>query len=486
KEKSSRSKDGSTSPVKERPGISRSKSSRKAAEKDSADKASRSSGSDKGEKSASKSRPSTSRGAGLGAMFGVGTPVESKSKRDRPSTSRRHSTAVDQHGMMSPPPEHVGAGGEMSDKAAKLMGVSRSKSTRDRKQRKVPDPYALDSDDMVMVDAPEDSAKDVPSERRERKSRRPKRESTMMSGGLGEGDDAVMVDAPRGSQDRADDFTYDARPPLIRRATTTAKAGIMGGLLGALGARPNADKRQSKVYESEDGMGRRKRGSAYEDDQSKRLRREDRKVGRSRRSSNPDAMPEDAPMDEAEDPAAREAKEARRAERRARRDRLVEEEARAERRREREVARRAKAMAEEDRVRQEDEEREARRREERRARRAERETRRAEEDRIAAEEEAKAAERRARRHERERQRAEIDDANRPKAERRRSERPEDEEARRIRHEERRMRHEKDRPHTSRRRSDYPAPAGDYFDRRNGEHPPYADGVAASPHADGAP
>ncbi|KAI7650164.1 hypothetical protein KC318_g16635, partial [Hortaea werneckii] len=45
---------------------------------------------------------------------------------------------------------------------------------------------------------------------------------------------------------------------------------------------------------------------------------------------------------------------------------------------------------------------------------------------------------------------------------------------------------KDRPHTSRRRSDYPAPAGDYFDRRNGEHPPYADGVAASPQADGAP
>lgn len=479
----SRSKDAS-SPVKERPsGLSRSKSARKSGERDPSEKASKSSGSDKDVKTPSRSRPSTSRGqSGFGAMFGLGS-APSRSKSTKIPSSRRHSTAVDDSGLISPPPESRSRP-EISDKAAKVMGVSRSKSTREKtKSRKVPDPYAIDSEDMVMVDGPEDSARDVPplekpSGDREKKSRRSRRESTMMSGGLG--DDAVMVDATEG---KPDDLAFDTRPPLVRRATTSnKKAGLMGGLLGAFGAgtRPSApDRRQSKAYDSEDGMARRKRGSAYDEDRMKRSRREDRTVNRPRKPSDAEGLTDAAPMTEAEDAAAKEARRAERRERRAREE--AEEELRMARRREREEQRKAKAREEEDRLRQEDEEREARRKEERRAKRVERDARRAQEDRLREEEEAKAAERRERRRERDRQRTEEEPAStaRPKTDRRRSyavDTPEEEEARRQRREERRQRrsvdqgagYEKERPRISRRRTDYPVAAEDYFDKRNGE------------------
>ncbi|KAK5717940.1 hypothetical protein LTR15_008783 [Elasticomyces elasticus] len=483
KKSDSRSKDGTVSPVKERPAtLSRSKSARKPTEKEPV--ASKSSGSDKDVRSATKSRPSSSRGQSFGAMFGLGS-TPSRSKSTRIPSSRRQSNAVDDTGMMSPQSEDR-TKPEVSDKAAKLMGMSRSKSTRDKpKARKVPDPYPIDSDDMIVVDGPEDSAKDMaPPEKSREKSRRSKRESTMMSGGLGGAEDTVMVDAP------VDDLAFDVRPPLVRRATTSAKKpGLMGGILGAFSSRPAApDRRQTKGYDSEEGS-RRKRESVYEDDRAKRLRRDDRKVNRVRKPSDPEGG-----MDgEAEDP---EAKEARRAERRARRDReAADEEARAARRAEREEARKAKAREEEDRLRQEDEEREARKKEERRAKRAEREVRRAEEDRLAREEEARTAERRERRRERERQRTEGDEPSRPKtSERRQSyapEQPEDDEGRRIRREERRLRRsadptatpDKERPRTARRRTDHPAPVNDYFGNHNGEP---ASRNRGEPEADGIP
>ena len=265
----------------------------------------------------------------------------------------------------------------------------------------------------------------------------------------------------------------------------------MGGIFGALSGRPRPDRRQSKVYESDDGASRRKRGSVYDDDASKRLRRDDRKVGRSRKISDADGFTDAAPVTEAETP---EAKEARRAERRARREREVaEDEARAARRREKDDARKAKAREERDRLVKEDEEREARKQEERRARRAEREARHAEEDRLAREEQAKTAERRERRREREKDRVVEEATSRPKSDRRRSymDQPDDDETRRVRREERRPRRtvevsagDKERPRTSRRRSDYPAPVDDYFDRRNGEHSPNKKGGVSSPLADG--
>ncbi|EMD01027.1 hypothetical protein BAUCODRAFT_144604 [Baudoinia panamericana UAMH 10762] len=495
-----RDKEDVPSPIKERPsGLSRSKSARKATDRDPMEKASKSSGSDKDVKSPSKSRPSTSRGQSFGAMFGMGPPP-SRSKSTRAATSRRQSVAVDDDGMISPPPEDGRR--DMSEKAAKVMGVSRSKSTRDPSKRKVPDPYAIDSDDMIVVDGPEDSAKDVPPSEKpltdiEKKSRRSKRDTNMMTGGLGNADDTVMVDVSRAPDEpKVDDLAFDVRPPLVRRATTSAKkAGLMGGILGAFSSRPSApDRRQSKAYESEDGMARRKRTSVYEDDQAKRLRREDRKVTRPRKASDAGGQVDVAPLPAGEDDAAR---EARRAERRARREQeAAEEQARAERRREREEARKAKAREEEERLQQAEAEREARRREERRARRAEREARHVEEERLAQEEEAKAVERRERRRERERQRLEEEAASRPRTDRRRStyDRPEEEEARRVRREDRRVRREpeqaagndKERPRTSRRRSEYPAAVNDYFDKRNGEQAPHAIGEASAPVADGRP
>jgi hypothetical protein len=489
KSNSKRSKDGASSPTEEktekadRPRLSRSRSARKASDKDPLEKASKSSGSEKDGKS--KSRPTTSRGMSF-SMFGMGsTPSRSKSTRDRHS-SRRHSVAVDDSGMISPPPDDVKPK-EMSAKAAKVMGVNRSKSTREKtKARKVPDPYAIDDDDMVMVDNPEDSAKDVPQfeipSRDKKKSSKSRRQSTMMSGGLGEADDAVMVDAPRAS----DEPELLERPSPVRRTTSSAKkGGLMGGIFGAFsGNRPTPDRRQSKMYESEDGNSRRKRGSVYEDDSTKRLRRDDRKVGRTRKPSDADGLTDAAPATDAEAAAAADAKEARRAERRAKREReAAEEDAKTSRRRDKDDARRAKEREERDRLAKEDEEREARKQEERRARR---ETRRAEGERLAREDEARTTERRERRREREREPEE-----RPKAERRRSYMPgsEDDEARRARHEERRMRRSvdvtagaKDRPRASRRRSDYPAPVDDYFGR-NGEPVP-ANG--RSPLADSRP
>nr|POE71428.1 hypothetical protein CFP56_62523 [Quercus suber] len=487
--KESRSRD-IASPTKERPSeLSRSRSERTTAEKDPLEKASKSSGSDKDGKGASKSRPSTSRGASLGAMFGM-APTPSRSRSTKiPSSSRRHSVAVEDSGLMSPPPDD---GPEIGSKAAQVMGVSRSKSTRERtKSRKVTDPYAIDDDDdLVMVDPPEDSAKDMPpyETSRDKRSRRSKRQPGMMSGGLAE--DETMTDTARPS-DEANDFV---RPALKRSSTTASKKpGLMGGLFGAAfgSSRPTPERRTSKAYESEDGMSRRKRGSVYEEDAAKRLRRDDRKVRRSRKQSDAEGLTDAAPLTETEDPV----REARRAERRARKEReAAEEESRSARRREKDEARRAQAREEEERVAREDEEREERRR----IRRAEREQQRAEEDRIAREEEAKASERRERRRERERLRAEEEAAmTRPKApDRRRStvdRSADDDEARRVRREERRVRRsvdqsagmERDAARNSRRRSAYGPPAGDaYYDKRNGEAPTRGAGKTSPPNADG--
>lgn len=457
------SKDDATSPkATERPlGVSRSTSARKTTERDMLEKDSKSSASDKGQKEV-KSRPSTSRGMSFGGFFSTPQPSRSKSTRvsssAAKSSSRRHSTAMDDSGLVSPP-------AEMSAKAAKLTGVSRSKSTREKKTRMIPDPYPIDSDDMIMVDVPEDSAKDMDEPREKKRSSKSRRHQ--MSGGLDTADED-MIEAPRGSDEarifsEPDDIAFVERPAPPRRSSTMKKAGLMGGILGAFGAssRPSTERRHSK-YDTEDASAsRRKRDAAYDDDGSKRLRREDRKVHRSsRKASDGDGLTDAAPITDVE---ADEAREARRRERRERRAREEAEEA--DRTARREERRRAKAKEEEDRQLREDEERRARRR-----------ARRAEEERLAREED----EARAERHERRRQRAAEEipvKTSRATSDRRRSSYmdaapAEDEEARRIRREERRMRRsvdvgaaasgrDRERPRTSRRQSEYP-------EDRNGE------------------
>ncbi|KXT17853.1 hypothetical protein AC579_5883 [Pseudocercospora musae] len=471
------SKDDRTSPKAwERPaGLSRSKSARAAGDKDPLEKSSKSSGSDKDRKE-SKSRSSTSRGFSL---FGAAlTPSRSKSTRGKSSgvklSTRRHSTAVENSGLVSPP-------AEVSDKAAKVLG--RSTSTREKATRKIPDPYPIDSDDMIVLDAdvPEDSAKDIDDRRDRKKSSKSKRQSTRMSGGLGDFHED-MVDAPGGPDEAKvfsgpDDLQFVERPTPPRRTSTAKKGGLMGGLLGAFGggsARPTLERRQSK-YDSDAPGSRRKRDSVYDDDYSKRLRREDRKVGRSsRKASDGDGLTDAAPQTDVD-----EDREQRRRERRERRERereAAEEADRAARRKEKEDRRRAQAREEEDRLAREGEERRQRRREERRARREE-------EERQLREEERAREERRERRREKEAA------AARPvTSDRRRSymDNPDDEEARRFRREERRLRRsvdagagggDKERPRTSRRRSDYPV-ADDYFGTTSrGEPNP------TSPHAD---
>jgi hypothetical protein len=484
---SSRSKP--SSPVKERPsGVSRSKSARKSAEKDHLEKASKSSGSEEG-----KGRPSTSRGMSFSGMFGgkgAAPPPPSRSKstrqpssRDAPRPSRRHSTAVDDNGMISPPPEDSGAN-NVAAKAAKVMGFTGRSGTLKEKKRRVPDPYAIDSDDMVMVDAP--NVDEPPRERREHKTRRNKRDSAYMSGALGN-EEPVMVDAPRDEArvtSGPDDIAFVDRPSAMKRGDSIRKGGLIGGILGAFAGagKANAEKRQSRAYESDYDASRRKRGPAYDDDPSKRLRREDRRLHRSQRSADGETYP-DGGMTDAEDPAAR---EARRAERRERRERILAEDP------ERAARHEARRRAERERLAQEDEDQ--RRRDERRARHAERDSRRPEDDRHAQDDEARNEERRERRRQREQQRMDEEAAAaRPRTERRRSHAPEDDEARRARHEERRMRHsmaeaaaEKERPRHSRRRSERPAPVEGYFDRRNGEQDgaplPYDDADGAPPFA----
>lgn len=398
---------------------------------------------------------------------------------------------------MSPPPDDAKPK-DISDKAAKVLGVKSSKSTRDKtRTRKSPDADLLEDDDLVMVDADGDDAKEIPQfdipKKEKKRPGKTRRHSTMMSGGLGEADDEAMVDAPRVSDESAE---FVKRPSPVRRSTTTPsstkKGGLMGGIFGALGGRPTPDRRQSKLHESEDGSARRKRDSVYEDDSAKRLRREERRVGRT--SKAPDADRADSPLDDA---AEAEAKEARRAERRARKEReAAEEEAKANRKREKEEARKVKEREERERLAREDEERQARRQEERKARRAEREARHAEEDRVAAEEEARIAERRERRREREKTRDIVEETVpiRSKPDRRQSymEDPEEQEARRLRREDRLHRRttdvtagaeSKDRPRASRRRSDYPAQVDSYFDKRNGEHT-FSASANRTPLADG--
>lgn len=378
--------------------------------------------------------------------------------------------------MVSPPPEESGAK-DVAAKAAKVMGFTgRSGTTKDRKSRRVPDPYAIDSDDMVMVDPP--NGDEPPRERREHKSRRKQRDSAYMSGGLGN-EDAVMVDAPRDEArvtSGPDDIAFVDRPSPLKRTDSMKKGGIIGGILGAFAPKPNMERRQSRAYESDHDASHRKRGFSYDDDPSKRLRREDRRLHRSQRSADGEHLP-DGGMTDAEDPAVR---EARRAERRERKERILAEDP--ER-----AARHEARRAERDRLAREDEDR---RREDRKARHSERESRRVEEDRYAQDDEAKMEERRERRRQRDQMRMD-DEGARPRPERRRSHAPEDDEARRARHEERRMRHsmaeasgDKERPRHFRRRSERPVEGG-YFDRRNGEQPPYGDG-APPDDADGAP
>ncbi|KAK5170050.1 hypothetical protein LTR04_004969, partial [Oleoguttula sp. CCFEE 6159] len=530
-----------SSPTKEKlsaPGLSRSKSARKATDRGITEKSAKSSGSDKHPEAKSTSRPKSSRGLSFSNMFGGGPPpARSASMRHSTSAvpksgSRRASMDVGA-GLMSPPPDDNVL--KVSAKAAQVMGIgkrnslSRSQSTREQGKPRgkmgghtsqakfivtdnggvgVPDPYAID-DDLVMIDGddkiPTANApppEPLSSRRREMPTRSTsKRDSKayepMMSGGLSGADDAVLIDAytdgAKGVPGPGDRAWHDTprQAPMKRSASSAKKtAGLMGFFGGFVGKSSDDRHKNKPADESEDGASRRKRASpGYEDDHAKRLRRDGRKVGRSRAPDADGFTAEAAPVFSAADGEDADARRAERRAKRAERDaavgesraaELAEAEERAARRREKEravlEARKAKAREAKERRDREEEEMEARRQEEKRARRAVR----AAEEQAGRDVDGRDAERR-RRRDKERD----EPTSRPQlSDRRKSHlRTPDDRARRDDRHARRTPAE--RPRTDRRKS--AMPVDDYFDPRNGQNG-YSDNVhpATAPPEGGRP
>ncbi|KAL8790581.1 MAG: hypothetical protein Q9195_006261 [Heterodermia aff. obscurata] len=437
------------------PGLSRSKSTKTAKEKDKEmEKSSRSSGSDEKDKK-SEPRPSKSRGSSFGGFFGGPPPVRAKTVRrnstaaSKTASSRRPSIDVDAIGLPSPP---AGEAPEMSSKAATLMGtakVDRKATTRGKQKAKgsansdrvsedrkadinavvVPDPYAIDDDDMVVVggydgptleDAPRQepparAKKEKPSKSNSKKEvsaiRQSCVESTPSVGEKSEArivqskvkranhgtlqtksspevaDDVVMVEAgsPKDDLDGGpkEHLAFDERPRPQRSITSARKpkGSVMGGLFGfgkSRRASETFERPKSKgVVTDDEGIARRKRPVAGGGDSAKRLRRDDRKV---RRSDREDRAAEgyvyDLPADGgavtgAEDDEIRRERNANRAAARETDLKDVDDDHRARRRdaeRAAEDTRKLKAKA--DRRARKEEEAEALRLEEKRARRA--------------------------------------------------------------------------------------------------------------------
>ncbi|MCJ1385031.1 hypothetical protein MMC17_008149 [Xylographa soralifera] len=353
------------------PGLNRSKSTKTPKEKEK-EEVSRSSGSDKSK--AAESRPTArTRGTGLSSLFGSGaSPARTKSTRRASSaavpksSSRRESIVAGGSGMPSPPLDDMP---EMNSKAAKLMGMgseklSRNASTKGKQKARgsfksmalkngrlrtdhaiaIPDPYAIDDDDMVLVNGLEDpiinapiprkvSSKDSPRDKPSRsKSKRevsPQRVYPLPA------DDMALPDRTRGSKDNPDNATRangksrkqsryapdddivmveagpstdgpevitgpddiafvekSREPPQLKRSATSAKKSDgLKGLFGVFGktrrASDTADRPKTRaIYADEEGTPRRKRTVAGGDEDAKRPRRDDRKSYRSTKPDN--------------------------------------------------------------------------------------------------------------------------------------------------------------------------------------------------------
>jgi hypothetical protein len=364
------SKDATTPTVKRTaaPGLTRSKSARKPNERDLMENADKTSSDDKQSRRDSRNPSTPSKGMGLN-LFGP-TPTRSRSMRQsssaqRPAQVRESRRSLD---VSSPP-------GDIASKAAKLMGLgprpslSRSQSTREkRKSRTIPDPYAIDPDN-TPDDGTHSASVDRSSSHRTKRSSRSehKRDSAMMSGGLGpsDGDAAVPTTAPEDTP-----FVTPSRPMLKRSATTSARkpaGGLFSNIIESFKPKPVEEfsrrHRSSQAYDSEDGSARHRRHRApqssrrdEDEDPKRHLRREHRRV----------RQPEDissTPLDEqpptpAADNTEAEDRERRRAERRVKRAAL---EAAEEDLRTREKATRRKEREESERIRQDEEEDQLRR-----------------------------------------------------------------------------------------------------------------------------
>ena len=520
-------------------GLTRSKSTKtvKEKEKEIVKSEARSTDSDKPEKvekpKKAESRPPKTRNpSAFGSLFG-GPPPRAKAVRRSSQTSgpkavsRRASVDVDAPGLPSPPAEDAPVA---SGKAAKLMGVGTGQSDRKASSKgkqkgedllqvvgerqdpansaylAVPDPYAIDSDDGVMVNDFEDPIinapipkkssqsksktfepepaslkKDLPDRSRSKKDSKIETSKSKRQSRAGNEfeDDVVMVDAGPSSgadvADGPDDMQFITKPKGLTRSSTSAKksesrkSGLFGGFLKT---RPTdtVERPRSKAIVEQD-VTPRKRTVTGGDDSAKRPRRDEQSRDGRKRSEKIDRAEQGYVYDTAGDPAgATEAEEAdaRREERRAKRaekdlaaDALKYE---ADRRAKRRDAEKNKLKDDKDQVKRskKDDDAEARRQEDKEARRAAREARRAKEEEQAnrdlGEEILKP---RSKRRDTDKE-LPAESSSRPrKSDRRRSyiDKPtlEEDESRRTRREE--------RPKSVRRKST--APVEDYFDPRNG-------------------
>ena len=520
------------------PGFTRSKSTRTAKEKDKATVKSDSKSSDSDKPKKMESRPPKSRGSSFGALFGPPTRTKSVRKNStaasgpKSASSRRQSVDVDATGLPSPPDEEAP---DMSSKAAKMMGTAkldRRASTRGKQKASgkknpamfeklletadggglaVPDPYAIDSDDMVMVndldgvlpegkktstangigskskskgtDADQGSSlkKDLPDRTKSKRESKMEPSSSKRKSKIGNDfdDDVVMVDAgssgDAGVEPGPDDMQFITKPKGLQRSATSSKradskpVGLGGGLFGAF----RKSRRAPEVHElpkgrapvADEEIAPRKRTVTGGDDSAKRPRRDER-----RKSEKTDRAAEGYVYETARDgggAAEAEDVDARREKRRAKRaedDRISKEQREealkyeADRRAKRREADKAKPKEDRDRRARKDEEAEARRLEEKEDRRAAREARRREE---------------------EANRALEDDILKPRSKRRDTEKevPAASSSRPRTSDRRRSHVDKatERPKSSRRKSTM-TPVDDYFDPRNGhsvnENDPY--------------
>ena len=534
KKKATKSKDDAdvaSPPKKEKaaaPGFTRSKSTRTAKEKDKETVKSDTKSSDSDKPKKTESRPPKARGSSFAGLFGPPTRTKSVRKNSiatsapKSAASRRQSMDVDATGLPSPPAEEAP---EMASKAAKMMGTAkldRKASTRGKQKAPgekppvmfvnpleeaddgnvaAPDPYAIDSDDMVMVNDLDDplvngkkssATKDKgskskskgmdadpgPSLRRDLPDRTKSNRDSKMEPSSSKrkskiandfDDDVVMVDAGSSGDVNVelgpDDMQFVTKPKGLQRSATSSKkpdsksGGLGGGLFGAFRKNRRASEvnqlpKTRAVVEDEE-VAPRKRTVTGGDDSAKRPRRDNR-----RKSEKTDRAAEgyvyDAPRDVGGGAEADDA-EARREKRRAKRaddDRIAKEQREealkyeADRRAKRRETDKGKLKDDNDRRARKGEEPEARRSEDKEARRTARETRRREE---------------------EANRALEDDILKPRSKRRDTDKevPAASSSRPRTSDRRRSHVEKapERPKSSRRKSTM-APVDDYFDSRN--------------------
>lgn len=366
-------------PSTKKASVSRSKSTQVAKDKEE-EKSSKASGSDKEPSSKSNERPKPTRGNSLSSfMFGGAPPSAMRNgttERRKSTTSRSSSRrqSLTDSGVLSPPEE-------VTSKAAKLMGFGSKPSRRSsvkEKSKSYVDPYPIDDDDMVMINAKDTDA--TPKKPKPKIITDTKRATKVRSKTISGDEELVMVDSPAGMDSGNDDFE---KPKLQRSNTAGKKAGLFGSLFGGGAAKLVDRTRSTPATDNEDNATpvrsrttSRRRSTVVSP--AEELTTDADVVRKDRRAKRAAAEKAEEEERQAREERRRQRREREKADLEARQERArekarTEREAEEQRREERRARRREKEAAEREREAREMAEAEAaaeRRREERRALRA--------------------------------------------------------------------------------------------------------------------